>query len=364
MHVEHSGTDTDAFLAHHDDAHCLVERFRHQVVALTRRGVSESEAAESVAADIIDPAVRAEVRRKMCILRREGRTRAGRRALLARGFLQTGQVQERLLEWEEAEAIPEARLEREWERCRSQFESHMCKNINAYIFNGRRRTNSLAAGLARNGACEDFFSQPGGRALLADLAEAGVGHADGFADPAMIQSLHRWLRGLYEDGGTFRRSSDPCNTGSFFTGLEFDVGDGRGQLHWLEKTVHVGAYPAGGAAYARHLDKYDFEGIYNRSVTCLLYTNPHVAGGELRVYPPTPGARVDAGISGTNGLEFQPVAGRLVCFWSRTVFHEVLPTPAPGPPRFALTIWVQSGNSWRPRGFRRSQAAHAADAGG
>lgn len=383
------GTGTDSFLAHHDDASSLAASFYVQVEALIRKGVNERDAAQMTAVNLIAPAVHSEVQRKIQYLRREAQTHSGYAALLSTGLIQKEQVLGKILEWETGGVLSKLELDKEWERLEGHFEDLMCRNINARAFNEQRRAQSLEAARVSSIDCQVLLHQAAGQSMLTALANIGVGHLDNFADPAAVQSLHNWLMAAYNENSLFRKSADPCNKGSFFTGLEFEVHDA---LQWstapkippnaasvlakfvgvaaelekafdipfrIEKKVHVGVYPAGGAAYSRHLDRYDFEEIYNRTVTCLLYTNPEVShgptdrGGELRVYPPTPGAPVSSGISSKKYVDFKPLANRLVCFWSRTVFHEVLPTHGPGPPRLALTIWVMSGGNWKPKDFRR-----------
>ena len=72
-------------------------------------------------------------------------------------------------------------------------------------------------------------------------------------------------------------------------------------------------------------------------MTLLLYFNPgwsEADGGALRLYR-------DGG-GGGDGPPYEdvlPVAGRLVAFFSRTVWHEVLEARAR--PRFAWTLWLE-----------------------
>eukprot|EP00747_Dinoflagellata_sp_TGD_P197717 gnl/TRDRNA2_/TRDRNA2_69440_c1_seq1.p1 gnl/TRDRNA2_/TRDRNA2_69440_c1~~gnl/TRDRNA2_/TRDRNA2_69440_c1_seq1.p1 ORF type:complete len:415 (-),score=30.23 gnl/TRDRNA2_/TRDRNA2_69440_c1_seq1:51-1127(-) len=350
-----------------------------------------NDEAANRSAVVIDSAVRVEVHRKISILRNRGRTPSGRAELIAQGLLKAGSSQERLLELESSGSMTSEDLDSRWELCKEYFEDHMYRNVQAFVFNSHRRTTrSLAPEAARNAACDSLAASPAGRALLKALAETGVGHLDGFADPVAVSSLHRWLLSVYERDQAFTPESNHCNGGSFSLILEFDNSGPGASISWLaphipcdaatvltkliglasvfetyfrfplrlERQVKVGVYPAGGPCYTRHLDKYDFEAANSRTVTCLLYTDPDwpcepvpSPGGELRVYPPRAGAHVEAGAFAEHGVNFRPLANRLLCFWSRTVFHEVLMSHAPGPPRFAVTLWIQSGDDWMPRGF-------------
>jgi len=95
-------------------------------------------------------------------------------------------------------------------------------------------------------------------------------------------------------------------------------------LPWFE--CHLATYPAG-SFYARHVDQ--FRETNNRIFSVILYLNEDWKpehGGQLRVYE--------------NGefVDISPVAGRLVCFRSDLVEHEVLKTTQP---RFSITGWIR-----------------------
>lgn len=95
-------------------------------------------------------------------------------------------------------------------------------------------------------------------------------------------------------------------------------------LPWQE--CHLAAYPIG-SFYTRHLDQ--FRETNNRIFSVILYLNPNwmqTDGGQLRVYNET-------GYSDIN-----PEMGRLVCFRSDLIEHEVLPTNRP---RLSITGWLR-----------------------
>lgn len=89
--------------------------------------------------------------------------------------------------------------------------------------------------------------------------------------------------------------------------------------------VHMTVYPVG-AYYKRHLDQFKKDDHRKLSVVCYLSEDWNdVHGGQLRIYLPQ-GAK-----------DIFPVAGRLVCFRSDLLEHEVLPATRE---RLSLTGWI------------------------
>ncbi|MEK6782787.1 MAG: 2OG-Fe(II) oxygenase [Bacteroidota bacterium] len=89
--------------------------------------------------------------------------------------------------------------------------------------------------------------------------------------------------------------------------------------------VHMTAYPAG-SFYKRHLDQFKYDDHRKLSIICYLNTNWKEAdGGQLRMYL----------AYGTKDIF--PTAGRLVCFRSDQIEHEVLPATRE---RLSLTGWM------------------------
>lgn len=89
--------------------------------------------------------------------------------------------------------------------------------------------------------------------------------------------------------------------------------------------LHLTTYPAG-AFYKRHLDQ--FRGDDHRKLSVICYLNNGWTihdGGQLRMF-------LDDG-----PLEVLPTAGRLVCFRSDQIEHEVLPAARE---RLSLTGWI------------------------
>ena len=95
-------------------------------------------------------------------------------------------------------------------------------------------------------------------------------------------------------------------------------------LPWFE--CHLATYPAG-SFYTKHLDQ--FNTTNNRIFSAILYLNEDWKpeyGGHLRVYEKD------------KHVDVLPMMGRLVCFRSDIVEHEVLKTTKP---RFSITGWIR-----------------------
>jgi len=89
--------------------------------------------------------------------------------------------------------------------------------------------------------------------------------------------------------------------------------------------VHMTIYPTG-SFYKRHLDQFKKDDHRKLSVICYLNENwKEEEGGQLRVY------------FSADTKDFFPVAGRLVCFRSDLLEHEVLPATRE---RLSLTGWL------------------------
>jgi SM-20-related protein len=89
--------------------------------------------------------------------------------------------------------------------------------------------------------------------------------------------------------------------------------------------VHMTIYPIG-SYYKRHLDQFKKDDHRKLSVICYL-NNDWMAehGGQLRMHLPE------------GPKDFLPIAGRLICFRSDQIEHEVLPATRE---RLSLTGWI------------------------
>lgn len=95
-------------------------------------------------------------------------------------------------------------------------------------------------------------------------------------------------------------------------------------LPWFE--CHLATYPVG-SFYTRHLDQ--FRETNNRIFSVILYLNEDWKpedGGQLRIWED--GQHID----------ILPIMGRLVCFRSDVVEHEVLKTKQT---RYSITGWLR-----------------------
>jgi SM-20-related protein len=89
--------------------------------------------------------------------------------------------------------------------------------------------------------------------------------------------------------------------------------------------VHMTLYPKG-SFYKRHLDQFKKDDHRKLSVICYLNENWKPGeGGQLRVYLPN------------EEKDFFPSAGRMICFRSDLLEHEVLPATRE---RLSLTGWL------------------------
>jgi len=89
--------------------------------------------------------------------------------------------------------------------------------------------------------------------------------------------------------------------------------------------VHRTIYPVG-TYYKRHLDQFKKDDHRKLSVICYLNNNwKEEEGGQLRIY------------TQEGSLDVLPQAGRLVCFRSDLLEHEVLPATRE---RLSLTGWI------------------------
>jgi SM-20-related protein len=89
--------------------------------------------------------------------------------------------------------------------------------------------------------------------------------------------------------------------------------------------VHLTTYPAG-TFYKRHLDQFNRDDHRKLSVICYLNHDwKDDEGGQLRMHLPD------------RSIDFLPLAGRLICFRSDHIEHEVLPASRA---RLSLTGWI------------------------
>lgn len=101
-----------------------------------------------------------------------------------------------------------------------------------------------------------------------------------------------------------------------------------------EFEFHYALYPAG-TFYKRHLDQFRSDSRRKLSVICYLNTNwQETDGGQLALYLPNSASKAE------QQLTINPTAGRLVCFESGRLEHEVLPATRE---RLSITGWLKTG---------------------
>ncbi len=92
-----------------------------------------------------------------------------------------------------------------------------------------------------------------------------------------------------------------------------------------EAEVHMTSYPIG-TFYKRHLDQFKSDNHRKLSIICYLNDDWKAEeGGQLRMHLPE------------GSIDVLPMAGRLVCFRSDQIEHEVLPATRE---RLSLTGWI------------------------
>ena len=188
---------------------------------------------------------------------------------------------------------------------------------------------SIADGLAEHGyaVVDQFLTQDEVNAILAaesfkaennDFRKAGIGKNEAHQINEAIRGDYiRWLDHrtappavrLYLD--RLRELMLHLNRSLYLSLKDFEV--------------HMTVYPSG-SFYKRHLDQFKKEDHRRLSVICYLNADwKEQHGGQLRMH--FDGDKVD----------ILPLAGRLVCFRSEMIEHEVLPATRE---RLSLTGWL------------------------
>lgn len=91
---------------------------------------------------------------------------------------------------------------------------------------------------------------------------------------------------------------------------------------------HFARYEKSGF-YKKHIDQ--FAGNNERLVSAITYLNTPVVGGELRIYKRDNPDEVE--------IDIAPKEGRLVCFLSNQIYHEVRPTENE---RYSIAGWLRT----------------------
>lgn len=189
--------------------------------------------------------------------------------------------------------------------------------------------DAIADGLAEHGyaLADQFLSQSEVRAIL--CLEEFKGGSEHFRKAAIGKQQQRQVNETIR--GDYIRWIDKTKPPP---AISLYLGRVEGLMRYLNQTlflslkdyeVHMTIYPVG-TFYKRHLDQFKKDDHRKLSLICYLnedWKEEH--GGQLRVY--LPGAPLD----------ILPVTGRMVCFRSDQLEHEVLPATRP---RLSLTGWL------------------------
>ncbi|WP_310589859.1 2OG-Fe(II) oxygenase [Larkinella soli] len=193
--------------------------------------------------------------------------------------------------------------------------------------------------------------------LIDGLADRGYGIVDHFLSPEETAALARILHEKRRQG-EFKPAGIGNQQVTVQTGIRGDsilwlaeeyaapeerafLSSIRHFIDYLNRTCylnlrdaefHYAHYPAG-TFYQRHLDRFRTDSRRRLSVICYLNDDWQPAdGGQLLLYLPQENGTEQA-------LEVLPVGGRLVCFESARLEHEVLPA---GRDRISLTGWLRT----------------------
>lgn len=187
--------------------------------------------------------------------------------------------------------------------------------------------------------------------LADDLAEQGFAIIDNFLLPSEVNSilqLDEFQTGLlqFKKAGIGHKQEKQINEGirgdyiqwidrvTAAPALQVYLGKLNQVISFVNQTlylslkdyeVHMTQYPPG-TFYKRHLDQFKKDDHRKLSAICYLNQNwKQEEGGQLRLYVKD------------SSLDVLPEAGRLVCFRSDLLEHEVL---AATRPRLSLTGWL------------------------
>ncbi len=198
---------------------------------------------------------------------------------------------------------------------------------------------ALIAGILTNGyaLADGFLSPPEVREILEASArsfEEGGFSIAGIGKNQYYQ-LNRNIRGDHIQWLDHHHPPDACLP--FFNRLQEMIRYFNRSLYLgiRDMELHFAVYPEG-TFYRRHLDV--FQHTMARKLSVICYLNFDWApedGGQLRLYLPQE--------DGTEQhLDILPLAGRLVCFNSQSLEHEVL---AARRRRYSITGWLKDEQS-------------------
>jgi SM-20-related protein len=191
------------------------------------------------------------------------------------------------------------------------------------------KLNRVADGLAENGLAviDNFLSPPEVNSIveLDDFQHGMLQFKKASIGKSKDKQINEGIRGDYIQW--IDRTTAPLPLQNYLTKLQELIRFVNQHLFLSLKDyeVHMTIYPTG-SYYKRHLDQFKKDDHRKLSVICYLNENwKEDEGGQLRIYLPD------------KDMDVLPLAGRLVCFRSDQLEHEVLPATRP---RLSITGWI------------------------
>ncbi len=163
------------------------------------------------------------------------------------------------------------------------------------------------------------------RRAAGQFREAGIGNGQATVETAIRGDEIRWL-----DAQTATSEET-----TFLERVQqlIDYLNQTGYLGLRDYELHYALYPTG-TFYKRHLDRFRADSRRKLSLICYLNQNwQPTDGGQLALYLPQPDGTEQT-------IQLEPLGGRLVCFDSGLLEHEVLPAMRD---RLSLTGWLRTG---------------------
>lgn len=103
----------------------------------------------------------------------------------------------------------------------------------------------------------------------------------------------------------------------------------------VDSELHLAVYPKG-TFYRKHLDVFQYTSDRRLSFICYLNTDwKPEDGGQLRLYPKAS--------DDSYYLDIEPIGGRMLCFMSGDIPHEVLVS---NNERWSITGWLKGPSYW------------------
>ncbi len=185
--------------------------------------------------------------------------------------------------------------------------------------------------------------------LIPSLIERGWYSCDHFIDDSLCRDLINEMHSLplrpakIGKGQAEQRASEIRNDSIFWLTEQQGIASDRylkkanDLIDILNRELYLGLKQFEGhfarydqnGFYKKHLDQ--FVGNSERLVSLITYLNTPASGGKLRIYKKENPEEIE--------LDLAPIAGRMVCFLSNQIYHEVMPTNSE---RYSVTGWLRT----------------------